>query len=166
MFKKILITALEIALIALVIWAVITITNSVSFSEELYEAWVICQPGDYVNVRMNPSKRSQVVGFVDGGDRIMLDGTSRNGFLRCYGIGELGVGWIHKGFVVYDEPVRTQSVAYSVSKARVACRRWVNGKIRKWLKNLDEVTVYWISDEWCVTNKGFVKTEYLEMEGT
>ena len=166
MLKKILKTLIEIALIALVIYAFITLTHSVSLSEELWEAYVICQPDDYVNVRYQPNKRSQVVGYVEGGDWILIDGTERNGFIKCYEIGEYGEGWIHKGYVVYDEPVRVNRMAFSVSRTRVACRRWIDGKVRKWLKNLDEVMVYWWSFDWCVTNKGFVKTEYLEMEGT
>ena len=51
MLKKILITLIEIALIALFFYAIITIAESISFADELQEAWVICQPGDYVNVR-------------------------------------------------------------------------------------------------------------------
>lgn len=165
MLKKVLITLLQIALITIVVYAIITFTNSIGFSEDLTEAWVICQPNDYVNVRMNPSKRSQPVGYAEGGDSIMTDGFVQHGFLRIYGIGEMGVGWIHKGYVVYDEPEKVERTACSVSRGRVACRRYIKGKIRKWLKNLDEVKVYWISDEWCVTSEGFVKTQYLEMEG-
>ena len=167
MLKKILITILEIALIALVVYGVITITSSVGFTEELTEAWVICQPDDYVNVRRSPSKKSQAVGYADGGDPILTDGTIQHGFVHVYGIGDYGEGWIHAGYVVYDEPARMQNQpACSISRGRVACRKWIGGKVRKWLQNLDEVKVYWWSEEWCVTNKGFVQTKYLEMEGT
>ena len=165
MLKKILITLLEIALIALVIYAFITATNSIVLAEDLTEAWVICQPDDYINVRMNPSKRSQPVGYAEAGDKIMTDMKVKNGFLRCYGIGEMGVGWIHKGYVIYDEPERIDRMACSISRGRVACRRWIKGNVRAWLKNCDDVLVYWWSFDWCVTNKGFVQTKYLEMEG-
>ena len=166
MWKKLLKTLFEIALIALVIYLFITLSSSVSFSEELTEAWVICQPDDYVNVRMNPSRKSQAVGYAEAGDPVMTDGKTKNGFIRIYGIGEMGEGWIHSGYVVFDRPERIDRMACSISGGRVACRKWIKGKVRTWLKNCDEVKVYWFSEEWCVTNKGFVKTKYLEMEGT
>ena len=166
MLKKILITLLEIALIALVVIFIITALNSVSFAEEEepWEAYVICQPGDYVNVRYKPSKRSQIVGYAEAGDPVLIDGTEKHGFLKCYGIGEYGEGWIHKGFVVNYKPEQINRTAIVHSRGRIRARRWINGKRRAWLKNQDEVKVYWCSDDWCVTNKGFVKTKYLEME--
>ena len=166
MLKKILITLLEIALIALVVYGAITALNSIGFAEDLWEVYVVCQPGDYVNVRENPSRKSEAVGYADGGDSVLIDGAEKNGYLRCYYIGEMGIGWIHKGYVVYDQPERVSITAKVNSKARVAARQYVNGKRRAWLKKNDEVKVYWLSDEWCVTNKGFVKTKYLDVNGT
>ena len=165
MAKKILKTIAEIILIVFVTYAIITVLNSIAFSEDLIEAWVICQPHDYINVRMKPKRQSMAVGYAEDGDSILTDGKRQNGFLRCYGIGEDGVGWIHSGYVVYEEPTLVNKLAYSISSARVACRKYIGGKVRKWLKNLDEVMVYWMTDDWCVTNEGFVKTDYLEMEG-
>ena len=164
MLKKILITLFEIALIVLVVAFIATALNSVGFAEDLWEAYVICQPGDYVNVRLNPSRKSEAVGYADAGDSIMIDGAEKNGYLRCYYIGEMGVGWIHKGYVVYDKPERVSITAKVNSKGRVMARKYVGGKRRAWLKKNDEVKVYWLSMDWCVTNKGFVKTKYLEME--
>lgn len=166
MLKKFLITLFEIALIALVVFGIIVTLNSISFAEDLWEVYVVCQPGDYVNVRAKPSRKSEAVGYADGGDSVLIDGAERNGYLRCYYIGEMGVGWIHKGYVVYDKPERVSITAKVNSKGRVIARKYVGGKRRAWLKKNDEVKVYWLSDDWCVTNKGFVKTKYLEMEGT
>lgn len=166
MIKKLLVTVLEIVLIALVVYTVITVLNSTSFGEELTEAYVICQPGDYVNVRMSPSKKSQAIGYIESGEQFLTDEQMKNGFIHCYGIGECGEGWIHAGYVVFDEPVRVDRIAYSISKAKLAARKYIGGKVRKWLKNMTSVTVYWMSDEWCVTSSGFMKTMYLEMEGT
>lgn len=166
MLKKIMITLLEIALIVIVIYSLITITNSIGIGEELTEVWVMCQPNDYVNVRANPNRRSEAVGYAEAGYMVITDGKLQHGFLRIYGIGEMGVGWIHAGYVVYDEPHEMNVTARVNSNGRVKARQYIGGKRREWLKNKDEVKVYWLSDEWCVTNKGFVKTEYLEMEGT
>ena len=102
MLKKILITLLEIALIIIAVVIIISALNSVSFAEDLWEVYVVCQPGDYVNVRVNPSRKSEAVGYADAGDSVLIDGAEKNGYLRCYFIGEMGVGWIHKGYVVYD----------------------------------------------------------------
>ena len=131
---------------------------------EPYEVWVICQPNDYVNVRMSPSRKSEVVGYADSGDSIWIDGTKKNGYLKVYGIGEMGVGWIHKGYVVDNKPERVSCTGIVVSRGKLAARRYIQGKVRKWLHNMDKVKVYWITDDWCVTSMGFVKTEYLDFE--
>ena len=165
MKKKVLILIVELLLIALVIYAVTAILDSAALSEELDEVWVICQPNDYVNVRLNPSRKSQVVGFADAGDRILTDGRKKNGYLRCYGIGEAGEGWIFAGYVVWDKPERISGSAVVVSNGRLAARKYIGGKRRCWLKNMDIVKVYWISEEWAVTDKGFVKGRFIEMVG-
>lgn len=164
MLKKVLITLFEIALIALAFILLISALNSCSFAEDLWEAYVVCQPGDYVNVREKPSRKSEAVGYADAGDSVLIDGAEKNGYLRCYYIGEMGVGWIHKGYVVYDKPERVSITAKVNCKLRVRARQYIGGKRRAWLKKNDEVKVYWLSDEWCVTNKGFVKTKYLLWE--
>ena len=167
MLKKILKTVLEIALIALAVYLIITMVNSVSFAEDdddLFTAWVICQPGDYVHARMKPSRKSREVGYFDGGDTVLTDGYEKYGFLRCYGF-ETGVAWVHKGYVVFDEPEKMNRTAYSVSKGKLKARRWINGKVIHKIRTNAEVKVFWWSDEWCVTNKGFVQTRYLELEG-
>jgi hypothetical protein len=113
---------------------------------------------------MYPRKKSEIVGRCDGGDEILTDGYVKNGFLRCYGF-ESVEAWIFAGYVVYDKPEWVNRIGYSVSKATLNVRRFIDGKVIHKLKNLAEVVVYWLSDEWCVTNKGFIKTKYLEMEG-
>ena len=165
MTRKILKTVAEIALIALAIYLIITVLSSIAFGEDLIEAWVICQPHDYINVRMTPSRKGIKVGYAEDGYSSQTDGKKKNGFLRCYGIGEDGAGWIHAGYVVYEEPQYVNCKGFSISKARVACRKYIGGKVRKWLNNLDEVRVYWMTSDWSVTSEGFVQTKYLEMEG-
>ena len=165
MIKKLLVTVLEIILIALVVWMAIYILNGVSFADELITAYVLCQPDDYINVRMNPSRRSMIVGYAEVGYSFLTDMVTRNGFLKCYGIGEMGEGWIYKGYVVFDEPVEVNKTGYSNSKSKLAARKTIGGKVRKWLHNLDAFMVYWMSDEWCVTSRGFIKTRFVELDG-
>ena len=165
MLKKTLITLLEIALIALFVYAVITIANSISFADELQEAWVICQPDDYVNVRNRATRKSDSVGRLDCGDSFLTDGKTKNGFVRCYGIGEAGEGWIHSGYVVYDEPVKVNRIGYSVSNGKLFARRYIGGKTIHVLHTLDEVKVYWWTEAWCVTDNGFIKSKFIELDG-
>ena len=153
----------KVRVLLLTLLILIIAVSSLAETNE-FSAWVICQPNDYVRVRMNPSRKSQSVGYADAGDQIIVDGTTKHGYLKCYGIGEMGEGWIHSGYVVYDEPQKVNCKATVVSKVRLAARKYIYGKVRKWLHNLDEIKVYWLSDDWCVTDKGFVKTEFLEME--
>jgi hypothetical protein len=46
---------------------------------------------------------------------------------------------------------------------RIAARKSAGGDIRCWLKSGDEVFVYYRTDEWCVTDRGFIMTKYLEV---
>ena len=152
---------------ALAILLILSIVDSIGIADDyddVFTAYVICQKDDYVNVRMYPRKKSEIVGRCDGGDEILTDGYVKNGFLRCYGF-ESVEAWIFAGYVVYDKPEWVNRIGYSVSKATLNVRRFIDGKVIHKLKNLAEVVVYWLSDEWCVTSKGFVKTKYLEMEG-
>lgn len=156
---------LIIAYVLIILAFICIVTLAISFvkAEELTEAWVICQ--DYVNVRMSPSRKSESVGYVDAGDKVLVSDKKKNGFLKCYGIGEYGEGWIHSGYIVYDRPEKVNCKAYSVSRGKLRARRHIGGKRLHWIKHFEEVKVYWISENWCVTDKGFVESRFLEMEG-
>ena len=165
MLKKILLALLEIALIVIVVYLVITGLESVSFADELHEAWVICQPDDYVHVRIKPTRKSDSVGRLDCGDSFLTDGKKKHGWIRCYGIGEAGEGWVFGGYVVYDEPVKVNRIGYSVSNGKLFARRYIGGKTIHILHNLDELKVYWWTEAWCVTDKGFIKSKFIELDG-
>ena len=159
-------TLIEILLIAAVIYGAICLTSSLGMSEEEYTtAWIVCQPGDYVNARSRPSSRSSSVGWFDGGDEILLNGKEKNGYVCVVGRFEIGEAWVSKGYVVYEEPVRMSATATVISRGKLKARRCVDGKRRCWLRNGDEVKIYWWTEDWCVTNRGYVQTKYLEMDG-
>lgn len=166
MIKKIVIALIELVLIIALAILIIFATRSIGYSEEdpCFTAWVICQPNDFVNAREKPSRKSRECGYFLPGDPVETDGYSKNGFLRCYGF-ETGVAWVSEGYVVYDKPELVDCTAYSIAKGRLAARKCIDGKRRCWVGVNEEVKVSWMSSEWCVTNKGFVKTEFLEMEG-
>lgn len=152
------------ALTAAVVIAVFVCVSGIA-DETYTKAWVICQPNDYVNARVKPTSRSESVGWFDPGDDILLDGQEQNGFVHCVGRFETDGAWVFSGYVVYEEPVRVNVHACVISKGKLQARKCVGGKRRCWLKNGDEIRVHWWTGEWCVTNKGFVMTKYLEMEG-
>ena len=156
-----------ISLIAIIV--VITIALTVSFckgEDALVMCWVMCKPGNYVNVRRVPSKTGMEVGYLDAGDWFMTDAVSADGFLRCYDIGEYGEGWVYCGYVVTEEPEAAMDTYVCCAPKRVACRRWMNGPQvsgSPWLTNLSTVYVYYIADGWACTNQGYIQAEYLEV---
>ena len=135
---------------------------SLSKAEDVY--FIICKPGTSVNVRISPKTHSEIIGSKFFGDEIIVD-KERNGFVHITNLNsEYTEGWIYKGFIVCDKPRESNRSGVIVSNARVAGRKYVNGKVTKWLKNGTGVTVYAESDEWCVTDKGYVRTEFIEIQ--
>ena len=155
-----------IALIIILILIGFCIGTYCHGESELTKCWIMCKPGDYINVRRTPSTNSEIVGYLDPCDWFMTDLTSSNGFFRVYGIGEYGEGWVYCGYVTAEEPEQIFERYVCCAKTRVACRRWMNGpKVSSypWLTNLSEVDVFYIADGWACTNRGFIMAEYLEV---
>ena len=167
---RILITAIEVALIAVAILLFVTACNSVGMAEgheEEYDvAYVICAKGDRVNIRRFPNTHGEADGFLEPGDVVYLDGKKKNGFMHCVGLGtEAGEGWVHKGYLVSDEPTLVNRTAVICGRGKVAARKNVGGKRTRWLKSGGEVVVYYWSDEWSVTNCGYVMSKFIELDG-
>ena len=154
-------------LIALIlVLALIFAIPIVSFAEEEYEeAWVLCQPDSWVNSRRFPKKDGEVNAHLFPGTKIFIDGKQKRGYIHAVGImSEDGDGWVSKGFIVYSEPRQDGHVYQIRTTGRVACRRSIGGTRRRWLYDGDILTVYMVSDEWCLTSEGFVKTEFIDLE--
>ena len=127
-------------------------------------AWVICQPGDYVNVRAKASRASGSIGRLETGDAVELDGKTRSGYAHIVNAGlEEDEAWIHAGYLAFDKPEWSGERMEIASQARVACRKYADGPVRCWLTAGAEVQVFWRTEEWSVTNRGFIKTMYLEV---
>lgn len=136
---------------------------SAAFAED-ERVFIFCNPETSVNVRFKPKKGSEIVGRLEFGDWVETDGKKSNGFIHVYGIGEYGEGWIFAGYVVQDPPEKTEKVYASIgASGRVMSYRWVNGKKNGWLNVCDQVTILGMSDEWAITNKGYIRTKYLEV---
>lgn len=161
---------LEIAAVILMAAAMLCMILSVAVcmadEDEGMDVYVICQPGSYVNIRTKPNSKSDSIGRYETGDRVHIDGTIRIGYCHCDRLAlEDTEGWIHLGYVVTDEPVWEDGAEFRIrSNGRVAARRSIEGDRTAWLKTGSSVQVFWRSDEWSLTNRGFVKTEYLVRE--
>ena len=161
MGKKLLKALIQFLLIVAFFALLVYLTESISFAEET-EAYVLC--ADYVNVRPFPNRKGEPVGRMEAGDRVFTDGKKRNGYLHVMDMGLESDGWIYAGFIVYDEPIKVGGTAVIVSKGRLAARKYVGGRRTRWLKPQATVKVYYWSDDWCVTNCGYVQSKYLELE--
>jgi len=156
----------KIALLILLVLAVIFINYwfMTHARAEERECWILCQPDSWVNTRIKPTKKSEELGRLECGDKILTDGKVKNGYLHVYGLWfEMGEGWVKKGYIVYDEPYKPPFVDNNIkSNGRVQARKTINGKRRCWLQDGQEIKVYMMTDEWAVTNKGYVQSKFIE----
>lgn len=136
---------------------------TVSSAERIQEeVWVLCMPDSEVNVRERPKKTGEIFGGAMCGACMWTDNVKKNGYLHVLDLAaESDTGWISARYVVYDEPVEVNAVMEIRSDGRVACRRWINGKINSWIMNGDRLTVYWMSPSWAVTSRGYIRSEFL-----
>ena len=139
-----------------ILFAVLMVSTAAA---ENYTVWVLCQPDSFVYVREYPKKGAKEAGYAQIGDTLTTDGTKKNGYLHVDGFE--GGGWIHAGFVTENPVTVESSEAEIVSNGRVACRRYINGTRRKWLRNGQKLTIYARAADWTVTNQGFIKTRFI-----
>ena len=135
-------------------------------ADEIYgQCWAICQPESEVLIREKPGKKAEVVGAVRSGYWMRTDWREKDGWLHVIDLAnETGEGWIYEGYVVFTEPREVDAEMKIARGGRVACRRWIGGQRKAWAKPGTTVTVYWMTGEWAVTNKGFIQSQYLEGE--
>ena len=138
-----------------------------SAEDSFVTCWVMCKPveGNYVSIRRTPSRRSTEVGRLECGDWFETDSTDSDGWIRVYGIGEYGEGWIYCGYVVTEEPQMIGKQYRVASNGRVIIRKWMNGpKVdgKGYLVNGSTVQVFCIADGWAMTNRGYIMAEFLE----
>lgn len=125
-------------------------------------AWALCK--SYINIRLWPSKEATAVGFLDPCDSVEVDGRTKNGFAH---IVEPLDGWVYAGYLTFSEPKAVGETYTVVARRRVAARRWVDGPqmgTKPWLINGSEVQVLYMSEDWALTSRGYVKSEWLEVD--
>ena len=160
--KQILKAILIAILAALLIDAGIWIWKTATAEEANGQAWVLCSPDSFVTVRSGPGKNRRETGGLDCGAHLWTDSTERNGYLHIVDMNaEDPAGWISLKYVVFDQPVEVNRRMVVRAQGRVAIRKSVDGKVTGWLRSGDAVTVYWMSDSWAVTSRGYVMSRYL-----
>lgn len=148
----------------LLIVLMLIILPIVSFADQ--QAWIICQPGDWVNARSRASSHSSSEGSYYAGDCITVDGEEKAGFTHVVDSSfEVSECWVASGYVSYSEPIQINARATVISKGRVRARKCIDGKRRKWLEGGERLQVYYLAGDWAVTSEGFVQREFLRIEG-
>ena len=131
-----------------------------------HEVYVICNPESFVYIRSAPSFKSEEVARVEVGDEMITDEKKNGKWVHVYYPCEAGEGWIYSGYLIYDEPLVYKDGLYAQTKyKKVLSRRNVNGKKRTQLKKGANLRAYVVSDEWTITDVGFIKTKYLDFGG-
>lgn len=161
--------ALEILAIVAVVWLLVWAVQGLGIAEDGYEsdAWIICKPGDLVNVRACPSNKSTSIGLYECGYVFRTDWETKNGWIHAINLSlEETEGWIYAGYVSAWEPEwKAGETAVIESDGRVACRRWCDGPRidgrAGWVQPGTQIQVFYQTPEWCVTNRGYIRTEYL-----
>ena len=156
--KKSLIVILIFLIAALLL--IVSLIDSASADEK----FILCRPRTEINVRACPKWGGENIGHLYFGDSVELDGKVRNGFAHIVGLSfESMEGWIYQGLLVDTPPVVFECKDQIISDGRVAARQYIGGKRNKWLRSGKEVVVYAISEEWSITDQGYVQTKYLSV---
>lgn len=126
-----------------------------------HNIWVMCKT--YVNIREKPSSKSDAIGFLDSGEGLETDWVRSGDWLHLIHLScETDEGWVYAGYVVDSEPKKVDAECKVVSNGRVALRTKVDGDRRAWAKNGAILKVLWTSQDWALTTRGYIKSEYLE----
>lgn len=132
--------------------------------EELTEYWVLCQPDSYVTIRSGPDKKYGGEGRAYAGDNFFSDGVKKGKYIHMVHVSnEIGEGWISDQYLTVFEPeVYEESEIRTVNVKTLNCRTCIGGSRRGVLKKGAQVKVYLMSDDWSVTNKGYIQSKFLD----
>lgn len=169
MKERIIKTIAEIVVVAIVVYAIIALYTGLGFgeayAEDGYETmYVMCS--DFVYARSTPNKKQEPIGRLEPGDEVVIDGQKKNGYVHCIDLSfEQAEGWVYGGYLVNDRPEKLGQTATIVSHGRLAARKYVNGRRTRWLKSGAKLKVWYWSDDWALTDCGYVQSNYLELDG-
>jgi hypothetical protein len=145
--------------IVLILALIVTVGRSEEFNGQ---RWIICK--DYVMIRAWPSRSATEAGQLDPGDEVEIDKQKKKGFAH---IVDPVDGWVWAGNLTESPPVEINAYGFVIARKRVACRRWVNGpqiKSNPWAQTGTMIWVFWMSEDWAVTSRGYIQSKWLEIE--
>ena len=144
----------------IIILLILMCISNVSLADTKY---VIVQTE--LNVRSSPSLGSHIYGRLFTGDTVQVTKTYY-GWSYLEGLNsEEGCGWISSKYIVDDPVIHMDNVPAVVhANGRVAIRDSVDGKRISWVHSGDVLYVCGTSDSWTVTNRGYIKTQYLKFK--
>lgn len=153
------------ALFALVLIASVCVINAYNFAfAETDEYYVICKPKSEINARKRATVQSPVVATLYFGQKVESDGKEKNDFIHVVNLpAESTSGWVYKGLLSEYEPIESTGYAQIFGAEKVAARKYGcrESQVKKWLADGQTVKIYAISERWCVTEHGYVMTEFL-----
>ena len=167
MKKKTVIVCIELLLILGIMVCVLLLLQDIGLAEEDTEdVWILCSSDSFVCVREAPRKTAYAFGGATCGTKLQTDGKEKNSYIHVVNVpAEKSEGWISTQYIVHSEPIRIDQNATVVSNGRLAARTGAGGKVQYWMNPMDTVKIFWWTDEWCLTNMGYVQTEFLELDG-
>ena len=130
--------------------------------------YALCRPASQVNIRKEPRANSEYCGYLLAGDCVTVtdyrkDNRGRT-WCKVVGLTEYGEGWVCEAYLAGSE-VTEDGGKYTVkANGRVATYNGIAGKRTGWIKPGQTVTVLARSRTWAITNKGYVRMEYLEVQ--
>ena len=82
---RIILVIIQLLIVAAVIVGIIIALNDVGLADDYYEsdAWIICKPGDLVNVRACPSNKSTSIGLYECGYVFRTDWETKDGWIHA-----------------------------------------------------------------------------------
>lgn len=163
MRRKLIIALVVLLAASLVVW----MAGMAKGEEEPVTMWVICSDS-YVNIRERPSTKAKIGGRLDFADEVqvseLVEDRSGTEWYRVEDVTELGHGYVCASYLTTSKPERVDKTATVSASGRVAVYRRVNGTRKTWVKDGAQVRIRIQSDAWCLIDKGWIKTEYLEVE--
>lgn len=133
---------------------------------------VLCLPDSFVTVRSSAGLRGGSIGRLYLGDSVQVDSVKRDSSGRnwwhCTGLAcESEAGYVCMDYLTDGDCTlygQHGTPAAVTANGRVAARKSVGGERKSWLKPGASVTVYAVCGDWAVTNRGYVRREYLSIQ--
>ena len=126
--------------------------------------YAVCNDS-HINVRAKPSTKAEICGYLDfGWDVQVIDSVkdaTGNVWYKVEGISEYGYGYVYGSYLIDYMPVVIDKEYKVNANGRVALYNKINGKRSGWAKNGSVLHVKIWSDEWALTDNGWIRTMYL-----